>query len=140
MRRGFKSQCEKRSLKIRTTLGLGSIDPLNAYDLAKHLNVTVWSASEISGVSTEDLNQLTNIDSNSWSAFTCRIDSHNLVVYNPNQSEPRINSVIMHELSHILLGHKLAEVLTTLDGQVVPSHYDQDQEDEADWLLSLIHI
>ena len=90
MRRGFKSQCEKRSLKIRTTLGLGSIDPLNAHNLAKHMNVTVWSANEISGVSTEDLNQLTIIDSNSWSAFTCRIESHNLVVYNPNQTEPRI--------------------------------------------------
>jgi len=138
VKRGFKSQCEKRSLKIRASLGLSDIDPLNAYDLANNLGVTIWAADQITGVSEKDLLQLTSIDTDSWSAFTSRIGIHNLIVYNPNQSPPRINSVIMHELSHILLGHTLAEVLTTADGQVVPSHYDQEQEDEADWLAGTL--
>lgn len=138
MKRGFKSQCEKRSLKIRTDLGLSSIDPLSAHDLANHMNVTVWAANQISGVSEQDLLQLTSIDTDSWSAFTSRIGTNNLIVYNPSQSGPRVNSVIMHELSHIILGHTLAEVLTTSDGQVVPSHYDQEQEDEADWLAGTL--
>jgi Zn-dependent peptidase ImmA (M78 family) len=106
--------------------------------LANHLNVVVWNAKEIDGVSQDDLDQLIKKDSDSWSAFTSRIGQNNLIVFNPNQSEARINSVIMHELSHIILGHKLADVLTTPDGQVVPSHYDQGQEDEADWLAGTL--
>ena len=138
MKRGFKSQCEKRSISIRASLGLGKSAPLDAHKLAESLDVTVWAANEIPSVSIEDLNQLTSTDKDSWSAFTSRIGTHNLVVYNPSQSQPRINSVIMHELSHIILGHTLANVLTTADGQVVPSHYDQEQEDEADWLAGTL--
>ncbi len=40
----------------------------------------------------------------------------------------------MHELSHIMLGHELASAGMTEDGHLIPSNYDQDQEDEADWL------
>jgi Zn-dependent peptidase ImmA (M78 family) len=40
----------------------------------------------------------------------------------------------MHELSHIILGHDLADAEVTDDGHLVPSNYDQDQEDQADWL------
>lgn len=138
MKRGFKSQCEKRTLNIREQLGLAPTDPLDASELAHHLNVTVWAANTIEGVSFEDLEQLTKADSDCWSAFTCRIGLKNLIVFNPSQSEARVNSVTMHELSHIILGHKLADVLTTEDGQIVPSHYDQEQEDEADWLAGTL--
>ena len=138
MKRGFKSQCEKRSLNIRAQLGLGPTDPLIAKNLATHLDVTIWAADEITGLSLEDIQQLTKTDPDSWSAFTSRIGHKNLIVFNPSQSMPRRNSVIMHELSHIILGHKLADVLTTADGQIVPSHYDQEQEDEADWLAGTL--
>ena len=138
MKHGFKSQCEKRSLKIRTELGLGPTDPLKAIDLATHIEAVVWSAADVEDVLPEDLNQLTNVDPDSWSAFTIKVSHRDLIVYNPSQSAPRINSVIMHELSHILLGHTLANVLTTPEGYVVPSHYDQEQEDEADWLAGTL--
>ena len=108
--------------------------PLSAMDLAEHVGVKVWSAAEVDGLSNEDLNQLTVKDNESWSAFTLRVRDRHLIVFNPGQSPPRINSVVMHELSHIMLGHELASVGITEDGHLIPSNYDQDQEHEADWL------
>lgn len=44
----------------------------------------------------------------------------------------------MHELSHIILGHELAEACILEDGSLVPGNFDQDQEDEADWLAGTL--
>ena len=85
----------------------------------------------IDGVGEGDLSQLTVIDKDSWSAFTLRVQDRHLVVFNPAQSPPRINSVVMHELSHIMLGHELTSAGMTSDGHLIPSNYDQEQEAEA---------
>lgn len=135
LRRGFKSQSERRSTELRKQLHLAPDSPLNAFGVAEHVGgITIWSASQVTDLSSADLNQLTVKDAESWSAFTLRRGEQNLIVYNPAQSEPRINSVIMHELSHILLGHELSSAGHTYEGHLVPDNYDQDQEDEADWL------
>jgi len=44
----------------------------------------------------------------------------------------------MHELAHIILGHELTSASLTEDGHFVPTTYDQDQEDEADWLAGTL--
>lgn len=135
LRRGFKSQSERRSTELRRQLSLAPDNPLNAFDVAKHIGgVTIWSAAEVNDLSDDDLKQLTVTDAESWSAFTLRLGEQHLVVFNPVQSQPRINSVVMHELSHILLGHELASAGLSSDGHLIPSNYDQDQEQEADWL------
>jgi len=134
LRRGFKSQCERRSAELRRGLGLTPDSPLSAMDVARQLEVTVWDAADVDGLSEGDLRQLTGTDAESWSGLTLRIRDRHLVIFNPAQSRPRINSVLMHELSHIMLGHELASAGMTCDGHLIPSNYDQDQEDEADWL------
>lgn len=132
--RGFKSLCERRSVEIRTDLSLSKIDPLDAIELAQHMGVKVWSTSDIKGLSPTDTASLTRDDADCWSALTMRIDTHYLVVFKAGQSAPRTNSVIMHELSHIILGHELADACVLGDGSLVARNYDQDQENEADWL------
>jgi Zn-dependent peptidase ImmA (M78 family) len=135
LRRGFKSQSERRSAEIRRRLNLAPASPLNAFDVAEHVGgITVWSAEQIEGLSGADLHQLTVKDAESWSAFTLKRSNRHLVVYNPAQSKPRINSVVMHEVSHILLGHELVSAGLSGDGHLVPGNFNQDQEDEADWL------
>ena len=94
----------------------------------------MWGADQIEGLSSEDLRQLTVRDLDGWSALTLRQRGRDLIVYNPAQNSPRINSVVMHELSHIMLGHDLAEAGISEDGHLVPSNFDQAQEAEADWL------
>lgn len=134
LRRGFKSQCERRSVEIRKSLGLRNDDPLRGVVLAPQFGTTVWSEKDIDGLSTLDLRQLTEIDGKGWSAFTLRVRTRHLVLYNSSQSAPRINSVIMHELAHIALGHELHSASLSDEGHMLPSNYSQDQEDEADWL------
>ncbi|MHA7969608.1 ImmA/IrrE family metallo-endopeptidase [Rhizobium sp. CAU 1783] len=102
--------------------------------MARQSSVTVWSERDVAGLSASDLQQLTVVDGPSWSAFTLRIGNQHLIVFNSSQSPPRQNSVIMHELAHIVLGHELHSASLTDDGHLIPSNYSQDQEDEADWL------
>jgi Zn-dependent peptidase ImmA (M78 family) len=107
---------------------------LSGEDFAKLAGATVWSEREIAGLPREDLEQLTEKDAMAWSAFTLRVGADHLVVYNSAQSRPRVNSVLMHELAHITLGHELHSAQVSEDGHLIPSNYNQDQEDEADWL------
>lgn len=138
MKRGFKSQCERRAVEIRRSLGLTTTEPLSAFDLAKSLMVTVWRDVDVQGMTDEDLNQLHVVDPDTWLAFTLRIGTHFLVVYNSSHSPERSNSMVMHELAHIVLGHELTSTRVTDDGHLVPVSYDQEQEDEANWLAGTL--
>lgn len=138
LKRGFKAQSERRSVEIRKKFGLQPDAPLSARKVAAAYHILVWTEADIAGVSKDDLVQLTVTDPDSWSAFTMRVGEKHLIVVNSRQSEPRQNSVIMHELSHILLGHELTSAGLTADGHFVPTSYDQDQEDEADWLAGTL--
>jgi hypothetical protein len=134
LKRGFKSQCERRAVELRRQLRRAPIDPLPALDVAKYFEVAVLSPNEIQGISDEDLNHLLREGSNEWSGFTLRISGRHLIVVNTAQSKRRQSSVLMHELAHIILGHQLATGTISADGHFVPANYDQDQEDEAAWL------
>jgi Zn-dependent peptidase ImmA (M78 family) len=138
LKRGFKSQCERRSVEIRKGFELKPDDPLSAFALAQNMDVVVWNEQNIEDLSEADFRQLTQEDFDSWSAFTMRVEDRHLVVYNSTQSAARQNSVLMHELSHIMLGHELTSASLTEDGHFVPTTYDQDQEDEADWLAGTL--
>ena len=137
-RRGFKSQCERRSVEFRRNLGLQPADALSADKLAEHLGVTVWSVSDVAGLPPEDQQVLTDQSDDSWAAMTMRIATDDLVIYKPVQSPGRRNNVIMHELAHIVLGHELADACMLEDGSLVPGNFSQDQEDEADWLAGTL--
>jgi Zn-dependent peptidase ImmA (M78 family) len=115
-------------------MGRTGIEPLQALDVAKHYNVTVWSPPNIVGVRPEDIQHLLNAGHQEWSGFTLRLGNRHLIVANTAQSERRQNSVIMHELAHIILGHDLVPGLLSDSGHFVPGTYNQDQEDEAAWL------
>lgn len=138
LRRGFKSQCERRAVEIRRSFQLEPDSPLVAIDYAHDSGVVVWSDKDIVDLSDEDRRQLTVLDAESWSAFVLRITHRHLILYNSAQTAPRVNSVIMHELSHILLGHKLTSAGLSEDGHLLPTLYDQDQEDEANWLAGTL--
>ncbi len=115
-------------------MGRRPIDPLHAIELAEHYNVTVWSPRDIAGVPDADIQHLLSAGSQEWSGFTLRINGSHLIVANSAQSARRQNSVVMHELAHIMLGHQLVTGAITDSGFFVPSTFNQDQEDEAAWL------
>lgn len=137
-KRGFKSQCERRAVEFRRQLGVAPTAALMADALAKHIGVTVWSTHQVAGLDLRDIEVLSNEADQSWSALTMRMGSEHLVVYKPVSSKGRRNNVIMHELSHIILGHELAQACVLEDGSLVPGNFNQDQEDEADWLAGAL--
>lgn len=137
-RRGLKSQCERRSVELRRSLGLQPTDALPADTLAEHLGVTVWSVSDVKELTAHDHEVLSDARDDSWAAMTMRIGTNDLVIYKPVQSSGRRNNVIMHELAHIVLGHELAAACVLEDGSLVPGNFSQDQEDEADWLAGTL--
>lgn len=134
LRRGFKAQSERRAVELRRTLGISDVGPLSAEHLAGHLCVTIWSAADVPGLPDEDKLHLFGIGRNEWAAFVLFVNNKHVIVYNQTQSHQRINSVLMHEMAHIILGHELCEATTTEDGHLLAGKYDAVQEAEADWL------
>lgn len=132
--RGFKSWCERVALTQRGELQLRPSDPLDPRLLANHLEVNVWTASEVPGLDPECLHVLIEKDPDSWSAVTLCTGSKDLIIINPVHSDGRRASDIMHELSHIILGHEPARVDVSEDGLLVLNSYDKEQEEEAKWL------
>jgi len=135
MVRGFKSKCENISEEIRKNLGLGNTDPLLPNNLAKYLGVSLISPTEIEDLSEISRTQLLQKDRNSWSAITISYLGVDLIIYNPLHTKARYSSDIMHELSHIILGHKPSQiVILNPDSQIALRDYNKDSEEEATWL------
>ncbi|WP_461427688.1 ImmA/IrrE family metallo-endopeptidase [Gymnodinialimonas sp.] len=135
---GFKSQCEKRSVEFRRRFGLNEHEALSADKLAEELRVTVWSAADVKDLTEPTSRTINDADDDSWLAFTMRNGPDHLVVHKPVDSRGRRNSIVMHELSHIILGHELSDACILEDGSLVPGHFDQLQENEADWLAGAL--
>jgi len=134
MERGFKTRCENLALQVRSDLGLSKVAPLPPKMLSQHLGVELWSPPQIRGLSQSALRQLSR-DKGSWSAVTIAVDGNEAVIYNNRHSPSRQSSDIMHELSHIILGHKPIEMmLFSQDLDIVLRDFDENTEGEATWL------
>ncbi len=57
-----------------------------------------------------------------------------VVILNSSHSAARQASDLAHELAHRIRGHQAQEVSLSVDGIMLLSGYDKQEEDEADWL------
>lgn len=146
--RGFKSWAERTALAFRRTFELRSSDPLDTLQLSKHLDVKLITPNDVTGLPANCLQQLLVIDKDGWSAVTLSKSDKHTVIYNPRHSEGRRSSDIMHELSHLIIGHEPSKLILSPDGGTVLRSHDPKQEDEASWLAgclllpreALVHI
>jgi hypothetical protein len=125
--RGFKANAEREALRLRSEMGLGKADPLDVYDLAQHLDVTVVSADDL--IERERLEELERLQAFSFSAATFEIQKRRIVVTNPLRQRGRLASDIAHELAHILLKHNLTE-LRAINGHAFRT-CRPDEEEQA---------
>lgn len=132
MRRGFKALAERNAVSARQALGLAPNAPLEAYAYAKHLDVLVLDLRSLD-LTAQAIQQLTVKDSDSWSAMTLQDHGVTAVVVNPAHADTRTQNDLMHELSHIKLGHKPARVEVSKSGLMLLSDFSEEQEQEADW-------
>ena len=137
--RGFKTKSENLSSEIRKKLALEKSAPLPPESLAKYLGVYLLKPTEIEHLSEQSCLQLLVNDKRSWSAVTISYLGVDIITYNPTHSPRRYSSDIMHELSHIILGHKPSQiVILTPDSQIALREYNQELEEEATWLAGCL--
>jgi Zn-dependent peptidase ImmA (M78 family) len=136
--RGFKSWCETISAQYRKELKVGGSDPIDSFTLASLLGITVWPVDKIPNLDSKTLTVLTVEDKSSWSAATISLNDEHLIVINPTHSKARTASNLMHEISHIIIGHEPARVDVSEDNILLLNTYDKTQEDEADWLCGCL--
>ena len=132
-------------------MGLGAKEPLPPRSVAQSVRIRVWTPDEVPGLSPAAIKVLLRNDGKTpscWSAVTLMVGSRTLVIINSSHSPARQASDLMHELSHIILGHKVHDVALPVSGVMLVSGYDKKQEDEADYLSAslllprdaLVHI
>ena len=137
MQRGFKSRCEEMSNSLRAEFGLREVDPLLPAQLASYLDVFIWQATEL-GLDEDDSRQLLEVDSDSWSAITVSAAGREAVITNPRHRAGRLSSDVMHELSHLLLGHDPTTLYIIGEEGLALREFDQPKEQEADWLAGAL--
>lgn len=134
--RGFKSWCEKLSLEFRSKLGLKSVDPMPARDLAAHLVIQVRTTADFPALSADNQRILEGDDA--WSAVTLEVADRKLIILKATNTPGRQSSDLMHELSHHLLDHRPTPVDVSKEGLLMLHSYNRTDEAQADWLSSCL--
>jgi Zn-dependent peptidase ImmA (M78 family) len=137
LKRGFKSWGERVALAYRKELGIDKSEPLPARDLAQYLKVRLLTPNEVPGLSSEAISLLLGVAASSWSAVTVTKREKNAVIYNSSHSVFRQSNDIMHELSHVIVGHS-PQMIHSQDTGIFLRHYNENQEHEADCLSSIL--
>lgn len=137
MRYGFKASAERISKDVRAELQLSPQDALCPWELAEHLGIIVLDFSQLP-VPANDVHQLTQADSGSWSGLTLKAHGLSAVILNPSHAKARQRNDLMHEVAHIHLGHVPNRVDTTPEGMLLVSDFSREQEEEADWLAACL--
>jgi Zn-dependent peptidase ImmA (M78 family) len=129
----FRQQCESIATELRAILDLRAFDPLPATVLAKRLETRIFTPEEIPNVLKEQVDVL--LKSDQWSAAIIRTNPL-WIVHNPRHAQTRQQSNLMHELAHILMGHKMVG----FDRKTGLPQRREGDEDEATYLGGCLQI
>lgn len=136
-KRGFKTKAEKLSDEYRAKLNIQAWEPLCAFKLANHLNIPIYTATEILG----ENNYLDTLNNGEWSALTMPTKSLNrIIIYNPLNTPQRQQSDLMHELAHIICEHKRDLDKYNFSIPFGMHEYDEVQENEAIYLGGALQL
>ena len=138
---GFKKWSDDKCISIRQEMGLYPSQPLCAFKLCDYLKIPIYTPNEIPGITDEILKEVLEIGNKFWSAASIPInDNDSIIVHNPTHSEARKQSNVMHELAHIICGHKkvIDKISSSLSGFL--RNYDEIHENEAEWFGACLQL
>jgi len=135
-RRGFKSDANAIAAEVRTELGLSTLDPMDPWRLADHLDIPVWALSQLDHDARQAVRYLKHCEPDAFSAVTVFRGTRRTIVHNDSHSDGRQASNVAHELAHGLLHHRPAAAMDDLGCRA----WDQGIEDEAQWLAGALLI
>ncbi|MGH3766264.1 MAG: ImmA/IrrE family metallo-endopeptidase [Pseudonocardiaceae bacterium] len=135
LRRGFKTEANALGAEIRRELQLRARDRLDPLQLAAHLEIPVVPLSDMQpdAPSTE---HLLYVEPEAFSAVTVFAGRKRMIVYNDRHSPGRQASSITHEAAHGLLLHEPKPAVDHRGCRL----WDQEVEDEADWLAGVLLV
>lgn len=139
MRRGFKAASDRAAVGIRAELGLAPDEPLDADRLAAHRGIYVCEFRDLN-LDAGAVDQLLNVDPDSWSAFTLSEGAAYLIIVNPRHPATRRQNDLMHEIAHIELKHVAVHVTLSENKLLLLSDYSDEQEQEADWYAAALLV
>lgn len=134
-RRGFKTEANDIVVEVRQELGLPLYDRLDPYALAESLDIPIIGLSNFASEAPA-ITHLLQIEPEVFSAVTVFAGPRRTIVHNDAHARVRQVSNLSHELSHALLFHPPTPALDNNGCR----HWDQDIEDEANWLCGALLV
>jgi Zn-dependent peptidase ImmA (M78 family) len=129
-RHGFKKETSDYAREFRSELGLEAHAPLCPRQLAEYLAIPVVPLSKYQDEIPEAVRYFTQKDIKSFSAVTVFDGKRRIIVHNDAHDPLRQVANISHELSHGILQHLPDKVFNECGCR----HFNQEYEDEANWL------
>lgn len=138
---GFKAQAERYGEEYRKKCNLSIFAKLDAFDLAKVLNVKFYTPAEVLGnIHTSCLEILTNGDTQFNALYLKLKSNEKIIIYNDSHPKSRQQSSIMHELAHIILEHEIPDkALEVLLKYNLP-YINEEQEEQAKFLGGCLQL
>jgi Zn-dependent peptidase ImmA (M78 family) len=134
-RRGFKAEANSTADEVRGELGLDRLDALDPLQLAAHLDIPVIGLSGLTDAA-RGVEHFTQVEPSTFSAITVFRGKRRLIVHNDGHAPGRCNSNVTHELAHGLLLHPPTPALDDRGCR----HWNQNIEDEANWLAGVLLV
>ncbi len=139
--RGFVKEAEALSESYRKQLGLSIFSPLDAFKLAKHLDVPIKCVKEL--LCEEDAIKLIGTPSFPKKFSAIRMinrDGDDIIIHNSNNSILRQQSDLMHELAHVIRKHEQPEEVRRLSNLLKLQSTNPVQEEEAKYLGACLQM
>jgi Zn-dependent peptidase ImmA (M78 family) len=134
LRRGFKSEANRKAISYRAELGLAPYDKMCGFELAKHLDIFIFTLLDFQVLESE-----MHIHKG-WSAVTLPNKfGDRIIIHNHTHSPQRQQSNLMHELSHVICSHEMRKTEIQLDFGLMRD-FDKEQEAEADCLGGCLQL
>lgn len=139
--RGFKAEAERIAESYRQSINLSKFDPLDAFVLAEHLDIDVFSVDDIFSNMPDHPHYSTMSDTTKFSAmWSLNTHGSKIIIHNTNHSGHRQQSNLMHELSHIIRKHEIPEEQAKLCAKFGMHYYNPLHEQEAKYLGGCLQI
>jgi len=137
LKRGFKAEANRISLRLRERMGLAAHDPIDIVKLAEHLDAPAVPLSEFSRECPDAVRHFLEVEPGAFSAATVPLpNKRRVIIFNDSHKPGRRNSNLAHEVAHLVLGHEFTLPIDTTGCRIT----DRDVEDEANWLGPTILI
>ncbi len=137
LRRGFKAEANRISLRLRHELGLTPHAPIDLFVVADRLGAHVVPLSDFIQECPDAVRHFTHVEPRAFSAATVPLPGNRrVIIFNDSHKPARRNSNLAHEIAHLALGHEFTLPIDTTGCRII----DRDVEDEANWLGPTILI